>query len=283
MKLFEIITLFPEAFPGTLDLSIIKKARGIVWDMKIHDMREFGIGKHKQVDDQVFGGGAGMLIRPDVIDNAMKNIMQNADIQDFDIQNANMQNARQSIDMQNFEKNEKALPRKIFLSPRGRLLDQPLVEELAGEKSDIILLCGRYEGVDARAIEYFNFEEISIGNYILAGAEAAALVMLEAIIRKLSGVVGNQNSFKYETFSNALSHAFSSENRNSTGNYNTVPSEISNAVLSEISEPRYTRPAKWVTHAGDILNVEEILLSGNHKAIELFQKSRRKGINKESI
>lgn len=224
MRQFDIITLFPQAFPGTLDLSILKKSRGSAWDMHIHDMREFGIGKHKQVDDEVFAGGAGMLIKPDVIDNAMQAI----------------------------QPHDGKKQKRIFLSPRGKTLNQSMVEEFAGNNEDILILCGRYEGVDARAIEYFEFEEISIGNYILAGAEVAALTLMEAIIRKIPGVIGNQESFTHETFTN-----------------------------NEISEPRYTRPAEWITHKGDTISIDPILLSGNHKKIEDFQKSRRKGINKE--
>lgn len=219
MKLFEIITLFPQAFPGTLDLSIFKKARGVHWDMRLHDLREYGIGKHRAVDDELFGGTPGMLIRPDVVDNAMQAVSKNS--------------------------------RRIFLSPRGRLLDQPLVEEFAASDQGLVILCGRYEGVDHRAIEYFGFEEVSIGNYILAGAEVAALVLLEAVIRKIPGVIGNQASFTHETFSN-----------------------------DEISEPRYTRPAMWNTLAGDSIAVDPVLISGNHAKIQLFQKSGRKGINK---
>lgn len=221
MKTFEIITLFPEAFPGTLGLSIFKKSRGTLWDIKTHDLRQFGIGKHKNVDDDLFGGTPGMLIRPDVIDNAM-----------------------QSIQM-------KGSSKKIFMSPRGKLLNQTHIEEYAKCNEDILILCGRYEGVDQRAIEHFNFEEISIGNYILAGGEVAAIAMMEGIIRKIPGVIGNENAFIHETFSN-----------------------------SEISEPRFTRPAIWQTHSGQCIAVDETLTSGNHKLIELFQKCGRKSINK---
>lgn len=223
MKVFEILTLFPEAFPGTLDLSIIKNARGVYWDMKAHDMREYGIGKHKIVDDEVFSHLPGMLIRPDVVENAIEGI--------------------------GFEKG-----RKIFLSPRGRVLDQRKVEELANANEKILLLCGRYEGIDQRAIDYFGFEEVSIGNYILCGAEVAAMVLMEAVIRKLPGVIGNSASFVNESF--ASEHEL------------------------EISENRYTRPAIWTTKKGDILEVDSILRSGDHKKIELFQKNGRKGINK---
>ena len=180
-------------------------------------MREFGMGKHKNVDDEVFGGIAGMLIRPDVIDNAMQKVDTKA--------------------------------KRIFLSPRGKTLNQGKVEEMAANDENMVILCGRYEGVDQRAIDYFGFEEISIGNYILAGAEVAALVMLEAIIRKIPGVIGNAESFEHETFTN-----------------------------NEISEPRFTRPAQWNTHAGDMLCVEEIFTSGNHKKIYEYRKKLRKKI-----
>lgn len=221
MKKFEILTLFPQVFPGTLDVSIFKRTKGELWDLNAHDLRKYGIGKNKQVDDEVFSNLAGMLIRADVIDNAMHDL--------------------------------KFSGRKIFMSPRGKVLTQAKAEELAASAEDILILCGRYEGVDQRAIEYFNFEEISIGNYILSGGEVAALATMEAIIRKIPGVIGNVESFAQESFS-------SQENL-------------------EISEDRYTRPAIWHTHDGDILPVDEILLSGDHKKIELFQKSRRKCIS----
>lgn len=220
MKIFEVITLFPEVFPGVLDVSIIKKARGKQWDLKVHDLREYGIGKHKVVDDTIFSGKAGMLIRPDVIEKALEKT--------------------------GFE------GKKIFLSPRGEKLTQKKVEELAKIEENILLLCGRYEGVDQRVIDYYNFEEISIGDYVLAGGEIAAQVIMEAIIRKIPGVLGNEESFKHETFSEG-----------------------------EISENRYTRPAKWITNKGEEISIPEILLSGDHKKIELFQKNERKDITNE--
>ncbi len=246
MKLFDIITLFPQAFPGTLDLSVIKKSRGKAWDMRLHDMRKFGVGNHYQVDDQVFGGFAGMLIRPDVIDNAMKEICSIENDSSLDYAKCADSNKCDILQSDSSKQNKR---HRIFLSPRGKVLNQNLVEELAYSADDVLLLCGRYEGVDARAIEYFQFEEISIGNYILAGAEVAAMVMMEAIIRKIPGVLGNLGSMAQETF-----------------------------VNDEISEPRYTRPAIWKTHLGDSIAVDQILLSGNHKKIAEFQKSRRKKI-----
>ena len=220
MKTFEIITLFPELYPGNLGVSIFAKSDKQYWNYKIHDLRNCGVGKNKRVDDDVFSDAAGMLIRPDVIDNVMQKINLTANY------------------------------KKIFLSPRGKTLDQKKVEDLVN-CGDILFLCGRYEGVDQRAIEYFDFEEISIGNYILSGGEVAAMVLMEAIIRKIPGVIGNVDSFKAETF-----------------------------VNNEISEPRYTRPATWKTHSGDEIKVDEIILSGDHQKIRDFQKKRRKSISK---
>ncbi len=222
MKIFQILTLFPDLFPGTLDVSIFKKSKNKAWDLKIHDLRKYGIGKHKKVDDEVFGGLPGMLIRPDVIDNALA-----------DIKLSNK-------------------TKKIFLSPKGKMLNQKMVEEFAASDNDFFILCGRYEGVDQRVVEYFDFEEISIGNYVLAGGELAALVFMESVIRKIPEVIGNQKSFENESF-----------------------------VDDQYSEKRYTRPAVWETLQGDKIEVEKVLISGNHAAIKVFQKAGRKDIIKE--
>lgn len=219
MKKFEIITLFPELFPGPLGVSIFKKSFQKYWDMNIHDLRNYGLGNKKNVDDSVFSGIAGMLIRPDVIMNAMNDLQFKG--------------------------------KKIFLSPRGSQLTQNKVESLIDQNDDFLILCGRYEGVDQRAIDYYDFEEISIGNYVIAGGESAAFVLLESLIRKIPGVVGNLESFKYESF-----------------------------VDDEISEDRYTRPAKWEVD-NRVISVDEILLSGNHRKIADYQKNKRKKLNKE--
>ncbi|WP_342262081.1 tRNA (guanosine(37)-N1)-methyltransferase TrmD [Alphaproteobacteria bacterium endosymbiont of Tiliacea citrago] len=216
MKNFEIITLFPELFPGPLGVSIFAKSLNKFWSMKTHDLRTYGIGNKKVVDDAVFSGLPGMLIRPDVVMNCMQNI--------------------------NFT------GKKIFLSPRGTLLTQKKVESLILEHDNFLLLCGRYEGVDQRAINYYDFEEISIGNYVIAGGESAAFVLLESLIRKIPGVVGNDGSFENESF-----------------------------VNDEISEDRYTRPAKWSVD-NKIIEVDQILLSGDHAKIQEYQKNSRKKI-----
>lgn len=222
MKSFEILTLFPDLFPGPLGVSIFKKSLNLFWSLNVYNLRDFGIGNKRMVDDNVFSGLPGMLIRPDVIMNAMKHIC-----------NENGFNGK-----------------KIFLSPRGDLLTQKKVEKLIVEDDKFLILCGRYEGIDQRAINYYEFEEISIGNYVIAGGESAAFVLLESLIRKIPGVLGNVESFAKESF-----------------------------VDDEISEDRYTRPAKWEVD-GRVFDVPEILLSGNHAKIAEFQKQSRKKIKK---
>lgn len=221
-KIF-IITLFPDLFPGPLGVSIFHKSFQKHWDMEIVDLRKFGVGKHKNVDDTVFSGLPGMLIRPDVVEAALDSIKTD-----------NALNAR-----------------KIFLSPRGKKLKQANVEEMVldYENRDLVILCGRYEGVDQRAIDHLGFEEWSIGDYVIAGGESASFILLESIIRKIPGVIGNKGAFENETFTN-----------------------------NEISEPRYTKPAVWNTLDGKSIEVDCVLRSGNHKEIELFQKAQRKCI-----
>ncbi len=218
MKKFYIITLFGDLFPGPLGVSIFGKSLGSLWDIQIINLRDFGVGKNKIVDDVPFSGGAGMLIRPDVVESAVRSV-------DF-------------------------TGRKIFLSPRGKTLKQEKVESLAQTNEDIMILCGRYEGVDQRVIDHLDFEEISIGNYIIAGGESAAFVLMEAIIRKIPGVIGNVDSFAQETF-----------------------------VNNEISEPRFTRPSSWIAADGSVLEVDSLLKSGNHAKIKNYKLSQRKKIN----
>lgn len=223
MKNFEVLTLFPDLFPGPLGVSIFSRSFKKFWDLKIHNLRDFGIGSKKVVDDTVFSGLPGMLIRPDVIMKAMQSI--------------------------NFPSTGK----KIFLSPRGRVLTQNKVESLISSYDDFLLLCGRYEGVDQRAIEYYGFEEVSIGNYVIAGGESAAFVLLEGLVRKIPGILGNAQSFTNESFSDG-----------------------------QISEDRYTRPAKWEVD-GNVLEVNEILLSGDHQKIAEYQRKSRKKIEVDTF
>lgn len=165
-----IITLFPEMFPGTLGHSIAGRAgEKNIWNMNIVNMRDFGIDSHQSVDDSPYGGGAGMVIRPDVISDAIESI-------DSD--------SRGSI---------------IYFSPRGKLLNQKLVRKFS-KLENITLVCGRYEGIDQRVIDAYEMQEISIGDYILSGGEVAAQVFIDSCVRLLDNVVNKEESINNESF-----------------------------------------------------------------------------------
>lgn len=201
-----LLTLFPEMFPGFLGQSLAGRAleRGD-WSYTAVQIREFGEGKHQTVDDTPFGGGAGMVMRPDVIEKALLSLPETG--------------------------------RKIYMSPRGKVLNQALVKELSTTPA-LTILCGRYEGVDQRVLDAHGFEEISIGDYVLSGGEVAALTMMDACIRLLPGVMGNEATPDEESFSNGL-----------------------------LEYPHYTRPADWTDVNGEARAVPEILKSGNHAKI----------------
>lgn len=204
---FTLLTLFPEMFPGSLGQSLSGKAlEKDLWGYKAVNIREHGEGVHKCVDDTPYGGGAGMVMRADVIEKALLSIEKPG--------------------------------RKIYLSPRGKPLTQALVQELCEEEA-ITLLCGRYEGVDQRLLDAHEFEEVSIGDFVLSGGEPAALILMDACIRLLPGVMGNEDTPIEESFSNGL-----------------------------LEYPHYTRPADWEAADGKTYSVPDVLKSGNHKKIE---------------
>lgn len=216
-----ILTLFPGMFPGPLAESLSGKAleKGL-WACNPVDIRAFATDRHRTVDDTPFGGGAGMVMRPDVIESALLSIPDPG--------------------------------RKIYLSARGRRLDQRRVEDLAREPV-LTLLCGRYEGVDQRVIEAHGFEEISIGDYVLSGGEPAALILMDACIRLLPGVMGNVETAVEESYG---------------------PEGL-------LEYPHYTRPAQWTDAAGQIRSVPEILTSGNHGAIARWRREQAERITAE--
>jgi len=208
----DVVTLFPEMFPGPLGLSLAGRAleQGI-WSLGAHNLRDHGLGRHRAVDDTPFGGGAGMVLRPDVIDAALADIADERPI--------------------------------IVLTPRGVPLSQMQVEKLASGPG-VILLCGRFEGIDQRVIEHRAMVEVSIGDYVLSGGETAALVLLDACVRLLPGVMGASESASEESFSNGL-----------------------------LEYPHYTRPADWCGRV-----VPDILLSGNHGAIAAWRAREQEKI-----
>jgi len=179
MWMAKIITLFPDVFPGALGHSLIGKAlANEQWALEITDLRDFGIGSHRQVDDTPIGGGPGMILKPDVLDSALSATMHdvNSPSSDWPI---------------------------IALSPRGKIFDQELANQWA-QGHGITMICGRYEGIDERFLSHSRIEEVSLGDFILSGGEVAAKAMLEATVRLLPNVLGNAESPMSESFHNSL-------------------------------------------------------------------------------
>ncbi len=172
----QLLTLFPDAFPGVLGESLTGKAlKDGLWQMQTYDLRRYGLGKHRNVDDTPAGGGAGMVLRADVLERAILDARSAA---------------------------SGAMP-LIYLSPRGPRFDQAMAQRLA--KADgVTMLCGRFEGVDERVIEHFGIQEVSLGDFVMTGGEIAAQAMIDATVRLLPGVLGNSDSAVEESFSNGL-------------------------------------------------------------------------------
>lgn len=171
-----VITLFPELFPGVLGASLTGKAlQDGLWQLHTHDLRRFGIGKHRNVDDTPAGGGAGMVLRADVVGPAVEDAMANA-------------RGRWPI---------------LYMSPRGQRFDQAMARDLASCQG-VTMLCGRFEGVDERVIEHYGITEVSLGDFVMTGGELAAQAMIDATVRLLPGVLGNADSTVEESHSNGL-------------------------------------------------------------------------------
>ena len=211
--LIRVLTLFPEMFPGPLAHSLMgKAAEAKLWHLETLCIRDFAKDRHRTVDDTPFGGGAGMVMKPDVVHAALSSLTSPTAGKDGD--------------------------RLICLSPRGRPFDQALAQELAAAPS-LTFLCARYEGVDQRVIDHWRMEEISLGDFVLAGGEVAAMAMTEACLRLRPGVLGNEETVREESFAQGL-----------------------------LEYPHYTRPALWEGHA-----VPEILLSGHHEKVSLWREA----------
>ena len=175
----KIITLFPDAFPGILGLSLTGKALDLgLWHMDVTNLRDFGEGKHRNVDDTPAGGGAGMVLRPDVVDKALRHVMAGT----------HPDRSRWPV---------------VYLSPRGKRLDQAMARRFAA-CDGVTLLCGRFEGVDQRVLDHWQIEEVSLGDFVMTGGELAAQALLDATVRLLPGVLGNAESAVEESFSDGL-------------------------------------------------------------------------------
>ena len=211
-----IFTLYPDYFPGYLDKGLFGKAmRENIWKLETVNIRDYSEDKHKTVDDTPYGGGDGMIIKADVL--------------------------ARSLD-QNVNPDEKI----IYLSPKGRLFDHNYAKKLSKEKS-VNLICGHFEGIDQRIIDTRNIEEVSIGDFILSGGEVAAFVVIDAILRYIPGVLGNENSSKDESFENGL-----------------------------LEYPQYTKPQIF-----EQKGVPDVLLSGDHAKIKDWRLSQSEAITRD--
>jgi len=245
--IFDVITIFPGFFRSILEYGVLKRAvAGGQVKVRIHDLRDFTDDVHRTVDDRPFGGGPGMLFKPEPIFKAVDAIKAEAR-GEFPV---------------------------VLLSPQGRLLRQAIVEELVraarspqGGEAHMVLICGRYEGVDNRVAEGLASNEISIGDYVLSGGELAAAVVMECCTRLLPGVMGNEASGEEESFSPALS-----EIGEAHGNGSMDHNRRSSGTIRELSRgllgfPQYTRPAEFRGR-----RVPEVLLSGNHEQIRRWRR-----------
>ena len=210
-----IFTLYPDMFPGPLNEGLFRKAmEKNIWNLEKVDIRKYATDKHTTVDDTPYGGGSGMLMKPDVVASAI-------------------------------DKNVKKGEKVIFLTPRGKIFNQNIAKELSSEKT-INIICGRFEGIDQRVVETRNIQEYSLGDFILSGGETAAFVFIDAILRLLPGILGNENSIKDESFENGL-----------------------------LEYPQYTKPQIW-----EEKEVPNVLLSGDHAKIKHWRLSQSEAITR---
>ena len=216
-----ILTLFPEMFPGPLGHSLIGKAlEKNLWQLQVVDIRDFAEDKHQTVMIHAFGGGPGMVMRPDVVDKALSSVM------------------------------EKGKARLIHLTPRGQVFHQALAHEMADSSLPFVFLCGRYEGIDQRVLDAWDAEDVSLGDFVLTGGELAAMTILDAVLRLIPGVIGDEASLEEESFSKGL-----------------------------LEYPHYTRPRVWEgTRLFPMFYFQDImkkLRSGDLKEAEAITRERR--------
>lgn len=221
----DVLTIFPEFFGQVFDFGIIRRARlaGIV-ELGVHDIREHAADKHRMVDDRPFGGGDGMVMKPEPIFAAIESLTGAGNREDYE-----------------------PGTRVVLLSPQGRRFDQEIARSFARDADHVVLICGRYEGVDERVNDVLVTDEISIGDYVLSGGEPAAIVVADSVIRLLPGALGSETSAENDSFSDGL-----------------------------LDCPHYTRPAEFRG-----MTVPEVLLNGNHAEIEKWR--RKKALEKTRL
>jgi tRNA (guanine37-N1)-methyltransferase len=211
----DVLTIFPEFFSQVFDFGIIRRAKlAEIVEINVHDIREYAMDKHKMVDDRPFGGGDGMVLKPEPLFAAIENLLGTSD------RDAYPQGTR-----------------VVLLTPQGRQFKQAVAQELADEAKHLVLICGRYEGVDERVNEVLVTDEISIGDYVLSGGEPAAVVIADSLVRLLPNALGSETSAENDSFSNGL-----------------------------LDCPHYTRPAEFRG-----MKVPDVLLNGNHAQIDKWR------------
>jgi len=216
MLCIDIISIFPEFFREIIDYGIVRRARAAsLVEVKAHDLRQWTSDKHHVVDDRPFGGGDGMVLKPEPLFAGVEALTGKSRRDDFGPDT-----------------------RVVLLSPQGKVLSQSLAKDLAESPRQIVLICGRYEGVDERVSEALVTDEISIGDYVLSGGEPAAMVVVDAVVRLLPGALGSDTSAVFESFSEGL-----------------------------LDYPHYTRPPEFRG-----MKVPDVLLSGNHAEIERWRR-----------
>ncbi len=214
----DVLTIFPEFFTQVFDFGIIRRAKlARIVEINVHDIREYAIDKHKMVDDRPFGGGDGMVLKPEPIFAAIENLLGTADPDAYP--------EGTSV---------------VLLSPQGSPLKQSMASGIADETKHLVLICGRYEGVDERVTETLVTEEISIGDYVLSGGEPAAVVLVDTVVRLLPNALGSDTSAENDSFSDGL-----------------------------LDYPHYTRPAEFRG-----MKVPDVLLNGNHAEIENWRRQK---------
>ncbi len=214
----DVLTIFPEFFTQVFDFGIIRRARlAQIVEINVRALRDFGIGKHRMVDDKTFGGGEGMVLKCEPIFAAIENLIGTSE-------------------KENYPPDTKV----VLLSPQGRVFKQAVAKEFAENAEHIVLICGRYEGVDERVNDALVTDEISIGDYVLSGGESAALVLVDSLTRLLPNALGGENSALKDSFTKNL-----------------------------LDYPHYTRPAEFRG-----LSVPEVLLNGNHAEIEKWRREQ---------
>ena len=214
----DVITLFPELFPGPLGASVIGRGLGEgLWSLNTTQLRDFAVDKHRTVDDTPAGGGPGMVLKPDILASAIDAVSPQGDAR-----------------------------RRLLMSPRGTPLTQAKVRELAAGPGAVIV-CGRFEGIDQRVIDARHLEEVSIGDYVLAGGEVAAMVLIEAIVRLIPGVLGAADSHADESFENGM-----------------------------LEYPQYTRPQSFEGR-----DIPAMLISGNHAGVEKWRREASRALTRE--